>query len=184
MVEGWKVPKSSGRRRRLALGILAAVGLVALTAACQTSPQWSYTGALAQPDNRLVIEDGGPHPVRWENRDLILDYEYEKSPDQIRMLGRVALQDGNAKFPAIKRMHVDVHFLDANGLILDTGRLWTSGFWEPMILVNWSFDRTWAIPAGTSMIGFSYSGTVGEQGSGPGKDDGGGGVEWDFWQGP
>lgn len=163
---------------------LALMVFIVFTASCQTTSLLSYDGGQARPENRLSLETGGPHLGNWETRDVILDYEYEKASEQLMIRGRVDLQSGNKKFPSIKRMWVKIHFLDQDGFILGTRQLWSSGFWVPMYLVNWNFDRAWTLPPETAMVAFSYDGTVGEQGPGHNSDGEGGGVDWDFWRGP
>lgn len=156
--------------------------LAIVTMACQTPAFLSYNGQLSRPDNRLALENGGPYPAKWESLDLSLDFEYDKSPDRLTMWGHVALQNRNAKFPSIKQLRVNAHFLDNDGAILGTRTLYNPGYWVPMYLVNWQFERIWEIPPETVALAFSYSGTVGE--NGPRNGDDGGGVDWDFWKGP
>jgi hypothetical protein len=173
------MPRRPGKRGRLCGLLLAAVFI---TISCQTGALFSVTGKQARADNRFQLEEGGPHLAHWESADLMLDYEYDKSPDQLIMRGHVTLQNKNAKFPSVKQLRVMIHFLDAEGFILGSGTVWNPGRWVPMTLVNWNFERAWPLPQGATKIAFSYDGTVGEQGQRHGDD--GGGVDWDFWRGP
>ncbi len=176
-------PSTTRVTRKKGVTFCLLLATVFMTLSCQTGSLFSYAGKQARPDNRFEFEDGGPHLAHWESPDLMIDYEYDKSPDLLIMRGHITLQNKNAKFPSVKQMRVMIHFLDTEGFILGSGTVWLSGRWVPMILVNWNFERAWPLPPDTTKIAFSYSGTVGEQGQRHG-DDGGGGVDWDFWRDP
>lgn len=164
------------------LGLLAAVLLV--KAGCAGTPWLTYTGRAARPDNRIPLESGGPHPEFWKTEDLALRFTYRWTARELEMQGQVEPQPRISHYQVIRRLVVQVHFLDADGTILDTRTLWQPGALVDVDMVKWTFDHRWPLPSETRALGFSYAGVV-QDTSGKGSgDDIGGMVDWEFWYGP
>ena len=166
---------------------LAPLAMIALLAACAGSNPLSYNGRMAQPDGRMAIKEGGPFDETWQNNDLIIRYTYRRQADAFEMNGRVELQDRLNGLPTVDFLRVNIHFLDAEGVILDSKRLWTAlgegGLGGKDFFIDWQFDQTFVLLQSTRNMTFSYQGRVADQSSG---DDSklGGGVGIDFWRTP
>jgi hypothetical protein len=166
----------------LALAFLAAAVLV--TAGCAGSPWLTYTGRAARPDNRIPLESGGSHAAIWMTGDLALHYTYRWTGQELAITGQVEPQARITHFQVIRHLSVRIHFLDADGIILDTRTLWQPGALVNVDMVKWTFDHRWPLPAETRAIGFSYTGAVQDTSGSNAGDDIGGAVDWEFWYGP
>jgi hypothetical protein len=152
---------------------LLTVLVAALTlTACAGRSWFSYNGWEAKPDNRYVLKQGGPHAVVWTSPELALHYRYRLEGDRLTMEGEV-LRQGPIKHFSQLQAWVSIHLLDANGVILDTHRLWSQRGSSTYTGLRWNFQHTWQLPRGNEAVGFSFSGVAGSRGD-----------TWDFWQTP
>ncbi len=160
--------------------------------ACTERFRTSFNGRVAKVDGRVALEAGGPYDLYWETNDIIISGTYQREGESLDLNGRVKLQSRLDSLPNVSSMWVRVHFLDAEGVIVSTHRLWTAlgdgGMGGKDFFINWNFNRRFTTPAPTRSLNFSYDGTVRDS---SGTDDGGGGmsrtggsVGIDFWRTP
>ncbi|MBC2735990.1 MAG: hypothetical protein HF981_16655 [Desulfobacteraceae bacterium] len=149
--------------------------IVLLLNGCAGGSWFSYTGREAKPENRFVLKEGGPHSVIWHSPDLDLHYRYHLEGNQLTVEGRVVRQNRIKHFSRLKAW-VSIHILDANGIILDTHRLWSQNGSDVYGFLRWDFKKSWQLPPDNRAVGFSFSGVAG----GGGEN----GSQWDFWQTP
>lgn len=155
-----------------AVGLLALlVGAIMLTG-CSGKSWFTYTGREAKPENRFVLKEGGPHAAVWHSPDLDLHYRYRLEGDRLEVDGRVVRQNRIKHFHRL-RAWVSIHVLDADGIILDTHRLWSQRGTDIYGGLRWEFRHSWQLPAGNRAVGFSFSGVAGDRDT-----------QWDFWQTP
>jgi hypothetical protein len=143
-----------------------------LLGACAGNNWFTYTGRETKPDNRYYLKEGGPHAVIWKSLDLNLHYRYRLEGNRLYVEGEVVRQNRIKHFHRL-RAWVSVHMLDANGIILDTHRLWSQNGSDVYGFLRWEFKHTWELPPGNQAIGFSFSGKAGD------KD-----TQWEFWRTP
>ena len=177
-------------RSKLLLSLILILSLS--MSACTERWRKSFNGRVAKLDGRVALEAGGPYDLYWETNDIIISGTYQREGDGLDLIGRVQLQSRLSSLPNISHMWVRVHFLDAEGVIVETRRLWTAlgdgGLGGMDYFVKWDFDHRFTTPAPTRSLNFSYDGTVRDS---SGTDDGGGGmsrtggsVGIDFWRTP
>ena len=163
------------------------LALMAWLSACAGTNTFNYNGRTAKPDGRIAIEAGGPYEETWENNDLSISYAYNREADGFDVNGRVKLQKRLASFPSVEFLRLNVHFLNSEGTILASHRLWTAlgegGLGGKDYFIHWQFDRRFTIPEATRTMTFSYNGRMRDR---SGSDDSkfGGGDSFDFWRTP
>ena len=161
------MPLFSERRQLL----LLMLGFVFITA-CTGKSWFSYTGWETKPENRYVLRPGGPHAVIWKSADLHLEYRYRLEGNRLDVEGKVVRQNRIKHFEYLSAW-VNVHMLDADGIVIDTHRLWSQNGSTVLVGLRWEFKKSWQLPPNNKAIGFSFSGTAGHND-----------VTWDFWQAP
>ncbi len=160
------------RRRWRSLLAIGFVALVLLTAGCSGKGWRGWEGRLTKTDNRLVLEPGGPHAGIWQTNDIAVHYRYVREADRLTISGQVKRQARIRYFHRL-RAWVWIHFLDSNGYVKESRRLWAQNGSDVYGQIRYSYNRDWQMPPGTSAMGFSYSGRA--------KDRD---VWWDFWRLP
>ena len=152
---------------------IVAIGLIALIlSACGGKNWFSYTGREAKPGNRYTLEEGGPHAVIWHSPDFELHYRYTLDDDKLSVEGYVVRQNRIKHFHQLKA-RINIHMLDANGIILGSHRLWSQNGSNVYGGLRWTFQKSWPLPPGNRAVGFSFSGTAGDSDT-----------DWEFWQTP
>jgi hypothetical protein len=170
-------------RRVLIYGCLA-VGLAGLTA-CAGSGMGSYSGRLAKPESTVRLSEGGPHELKWQTNDLILDALVVLERNELDLAGTVNLQNRLRHYPIVAYLRISLHVLDGDGIILATHPLWSAGQNAEHFFINWAFQRRFPVPPDTRAVTFSYRGRMRDGGGlGPGWDRQGDTTSWDFWHTP
>lgn len=161
--EGLSVP-------RLILTPLLFTAFLLLYGCAGKNPSWN--GVVAKPDNRTAFEKGGTHVGIWQTNDIAIHYRYILEQDRLTFQGQVKRQ---ARIRYLHRLKawVRIHFLDENGVVLDTRLLWAQNGSDVYGQIRYRFNRDWQIPPNATAMGFSYSGRASERG-----------VWWDFWRLP
>lgn len=155
----------------LAVGPLIAL----LLSACSGKNWFSYTGWEAKPENRYVLKQGGPHAVVWKSPELDLHYRYRLEGDRLHVEGTVVSQSRIRHFNTL-RAWINIHFIDENGIIIDTHRLWSQYGSRVYGGLKWSFRNSWQLPPANQAVGFSFTGVAGYGGENS--------PQWRFWQMP
>ena len=75
------------------------------------------------PENRIPLLHGGPHSGNWESSTMLLDYEYQKHADEIKLSLQIKIRT-NARYEGY---NVWVRFADDQGKILEEKSIWS---WE------------------------------------------------------
>ena len=154
------------------LHFVSLVVLVVLITGCAGKGWRGWEGRLTKTDNRVILDTGGPHSGIWQTNDLAIHYRYVREVDRLTINGQVKRQARIKHFHRL-RAWVWVHFMDENGYIKESRRLWAQNGSDVYWQVRYSFNRDWQIPPDTSAMGFSYSGRASD------RD-----VWWDFWRLP
>jgi len=159
-------------RLKYIVAMTSAVLIALLLTACSGKNWFSYTGWETKPENRYVLKEGGPHDVIWSSPDLELHYRYTLEGNMLTMEGRVIRQNRIKNFNRLKAW-IRIHMLDADGIILDTYRLWSQNGSDVLGGLRWTFQKSWQLPPGNEAVGFSFTGTAGDNDT-----------QWEFWQNP
>ncbi len=166
--------------------VLALLIIISLSA-CTEKWRKSWNGRVAKPDGRVALEAGGPYELYWETNDIIISGAYQREGNGLDLNGRIQLQSRLSSLPNIDHMWVRVHFLNDEGVIVDTHRLWTAtgygGLGGIDYFVKWDFNHRFTMPTPTHGMTFSYDGTMRDS-SGTDGIQAGGSVGIDFWRTP
>ena len=159
--------------------------LLFVLAGCAGGGMASYTGHLAKPESIVMVSEGGPHELRWQTSDLMIDTLYVLEKGELDLAGTVNLQSKLRHYPIVAYLRISIHALDADGVILGTYSLWAAGQNAAHFFINWAFQRRFPVPATTRAVTFSYRGRMQDGGGwGPVRGRDGNGVSWDFWHTP
>lgn len=152
--------------------LIFVASLFFLLTAC-TGKHWrGWEGRLTKTDNRVALNDGGPHAEIWQTNDIAIHYRYSWENERLAIQGQVKRQ---ARIRYFHRLHawVWIHFLDRKGYVLASRRLWAQNGSDVYGQIRYHFNRDWQLPPGSHAVGFSYSGRARD------RD-----VWWDFWRLP
>lgn len=143
--------------------------LCAMTIGC-AGVNSGYKGTSARTDNRfpLVTMDGTP--ATWQTKDIALHYNAGVSNDAIGINGTVERLGTIKHYSIVSNFRVRMHFLNAEGIILESHMLWGASTGRETKFVRWTFDKNFPLPVGATAIAFSYRGTLFDgQGVGDGR---------------
>lgn len=160
--------------------------LISLCFACASGTSLS-PGAWVEENDRIAVQDGGPHKGSWQTRDLSIDYEYREAAQSLQITGDIKLADYIPKgFSMLDYLRLYIHFLEANGTVLETKSLKFFGYRRYLdFLGKMTFNSQFDLPEDTVAFAFSYSGRVSQGGGSPlGNNSDGGQITWDFWKVP
>lgn len=168
-------------------GLVTLIVLTNLCIACVGGTSLS-PGAWVEEQDRIQIMDGGPNKGSWQTRDLTIHYEFQKASPSLQVSGLVELAEYIPKgFDSLDFLNVNIHFLDANGIVLDVRRLKSFGTSRSFrALGDINFNGRFDLTQDTVAFAFSYSGRATSGGGGPGLTarGSGGRTDWDFWKVP
>jgi len=105
--------------------------LLLLSIACQGVQK------TVKPEDRISLQEGGPHSGNWESRTSSLDYQYYKQSAEIRLSVRAKVKT-EAPYEGFE---VWVLFVDAQGKIIEEKSVYSG-------------ESTFNIPPGTSDLAF------------------------------
>jgi hypothetical protein len=144
-------------------------------------------GAWVEPDDRVALQEGGPHKGIWQTRDLTIDYEYQEAAKNLQVSGTIKLADYIPKgFSTLDYLRIYIHFLTPSGMVLETKNLQYFGYLRWLdYLGKMSFSSQFDLPEGAMAFAFSYNGRASQGGGSPmGNNGGSGQISWDFWKVP
>jgi hypothetical protein len=125
-----------------------------------------YAGRAARPDNQAAIASIQGKETVWSGKDLAIHYmALPGAAGTMDINGFVEFEYNLGKYDLINHFRVYIHFIDAQGIILETRLLWNVAANADATLVRWTFQRQWPLPPGAQAIGFSYMGTLSGIGS-------------------
>ena len=163
--------------RRKTAALLASLAL----AACATASA-PHIGKTARPENRVPLSELPRTESTWAAKDLKLHYLADRAGDNLQISGFVEFNSNLAKYPVINTFRVYLHYLDAEGLVMDSKLLWATGVNSESRFVRWTFERQWPVPPSATAVGFSYRGGASEAG---GKNKfGSTQTGWEVYQSP
>jgi hypothetical protein len=165
--------------------LLIAFLLINLCVACTGGTALS-PGAWVEEADRIAVLDGGPHKGNWQTRDLIINYEYQEAVKNLQISGIIELADYIPKgFSTLERLKLYIHFIEADGTVLDTRSIKIFGYRRYLDLMGeMTFNNRYDLTENTVSFAFSYSGRV-TQGGGTGiGSNARGRIDWDFWKVP
>ena len=166
--------------------LLTLLLLINLCLACAGGGSLS-PGAWVEEADRIPVMDGGPHKGSWQTRDLTIHYEYQEAAPDLKVTGVIELANYiTMGYNILEHFNLNIHFLEANGVVLETKRIRAFGFRRSLdLLGEMTFNNSFDLTQDTVAFAFSYSGKAATGGGAPSRSsDSGGRIDWDFWKVP
>lgn len=159
--------------------------LIILLVAC-AGRLTNYNGSWVAEDDRISLQDGGPHKGNWQTRDVAIEFAYQQKPRNLQISGVVKLGGYLTNgFRTLEYLILDIYTLDADGTVLNSELMLNFGYRRDLDFVGEvTFDNQLALPADTAAIAFGYRGRVTEGGGGTGVTRSGDQIAWEFWKIP
>ena len=176
------------RKKNKVLVEFKAVGsflLIILLVAC-AGRFTTYNGSWVAEDDRISLQDGGPHKGNWQTRDVAIEFAYQQKPQNLQISGVVKLGGYlTTGFRTLDYLILDIYTLDADGVVLNSELMLNYGYRRDLDFVGEiTIDNQLALPPDTAAIAFGYRGRVSEGGGTVPKSGGGDGIAWEFWKIP
>jgi hypothetical protein len=154
--------------------LLSSVVAGVILLGCQ-SALLSYKGARLHQGAAIPVLEGAVHANQFVAPDLVIDYKYARNGDSLDLSGTVQYAPSiQNSFLTVPRFYLRVYFADAQGAILGYHGIVTSGYGFTNDQMR--FNERLALPPGTALMGFGYSGDASST-----QDDDGGGGDTPFW---
>jgi hypothetical protein len=136
-------------------------------------------GHIVPQDKWILLSQAGNQSGKWQTRDLVLEYEYDRDHTHLYITGVIHFATPiRNQWELIQYFHLDAIPVDAQGTVQGMIALTTAGEINLLYDGPIDFNKTLTLPENTVAIAFSYTG----RGSGGGSYfDGGYG---DFWEYP
>lgn len=117
-------------------------------------------GAIARPEARIDLVDGGVQDVVWGTRDLDLTYSYSETGDAFNFHGKLVFDRSlTDSFRVNRRFTLKMSFLDGAGRVLETVDISPLiSFYNELSNQDLKIKKSLARPVGASSIAFNYYG--------------------------
>jgi hypothetical protein len=126
---------------------------------------FTYKGdRVTREDLISKLEDGNQKGV-WKTNELAITYQYQKTPETLKISGSVELVGGFAiGFRQIERLAVFLLFLDNQGTVIENSLIYAVGNHHSIDMIPMLFEKTIPVPDGTKTISFAYDGLLMDSG--------------------
>ena len=173
------------KRALVAFKLLGSYLLITLLVAC-AGKVFTYEGSWVAEDDRISLQDGGPHKGDWQTRDVAIEYAYQQETQNLQISGVVKLGGYlTTGFSTLEYLKLDIYTLDADGIVLNSELILNYAYRRDLdLLGEMTFGNQLALPADTAAIAFGYRGRVTEGGGGSGVTRSGDQIAWEFWKIP
>jgi hypothetical protein len=129
---------------------------------------FTYKGDKVTQKNRMILLQQGEQQGVWKTDELAVTYQYQMTPDALKLTGCTDLVGGFALgFSVIQRLAVYLLFLDKQGTVIESPLIYSAGMGRAIDTIPMVFERTIPIPEGVQAISFAYEGEL----TGSGTDD-------------
>lgn len=127
---------------------------------------FTYKGAKVSQKNRMILLKQGEQQGVWKTNELAITYQYHLTPEVMKLTGNTELVGGFAiGFRRIKRLTVNLLFLDKQGLVIESPLIYSAGIDRAIDTLPMDFERTIPVPEGSQAISFAYEGELAESGT-------------------
>ncbi len=127
----------------------------------------TYEGAMLHQGAAITVVEGVRPVEYFVAPDLVIDYKYVRIGDRLELSG-TARYDHSIRhnFLTVPRFYMRLYFADANGVVLGYRGIVTSGYGYSDDELR--FNERIALPPGTALMAFGYSGDAATTGQGKG----------------
>ncbi len=172
------------KRSLVEFKLIGSILLISFLVAC-VGKLGTYEGSWVVEDNRISLQDGGPHQGNWQTRDVAIAYTYQQNSQHLKITGDVQLgRYLTTGFNTLEYFTIDIYMLDADGIVLSSKLILNYGYRRNLDFFEMTpFDDNLVLPADTAAIAFGYRGRVTEGGgSKMGDNRRGEQIAWNFWK--
>ena len=163
-----------GMRQAVMRNVVLLCAVAVFLPACQ-SLMLTYQGATVHPEDRIPLVAGALQAGGYLAPDLTVYYQYVWNQSELDISGVVVFAGSiSHNFTSIKKFHLSVVLLDAEGRIVGNKLLQATSFSDPSDPMP--FSERIALPPGGSGMAFVYSGDA--------REGGQDGVATTFWHYP
>lgn len=114
---------------------------------------FTYNGnKVTQKDLTVQLEDGNQQG-EWKTNDLAIKYQYQMTPETLKVAGTIELIGG---FRYFNHLAVHMLFLDNHGIVIENSLIYTGGNYRPIVTIPMVFEKSIPIPGGARTISFAY----------------------------
>jgi hypothetical protein len=139
---------------------------------------YTYKGAEVTEQNRILLLTQGEQQGSWKTNELAITYQYQMTPETLKIAGTTELLGGFAiGFSWIKRLAVNLLFLDNQGIVIENALIYSVGNHHSINTIPMVFEKTIPVPEGALTISFAYEGEL----RGSGTEDQ---TAYDIWFSP
>jgi hypothetical protein len=129
---------------------------------------FTYKGDKVTQENLMIQLQEGNQQGEWKTNELAVKYQYQMTPETLKIEGTVELVGGFATgFNYISNLAVNLLFLDNQGTVIENSLVY-SGNHSLVFSIPMQFERTIPVPEGARKISFAYDGKLVDAG---GDDD-------------
>ncbi|MCX5881739.1 MAG: hypothetical protein NTU74_08045 [Deltaproteobacteria bacterium] len=122
---------------------------------------FTYKGDKVTQKNLMVLLKDGNQQWVWKTNELAITYQYQMSPETLKIDGTTELVGGFATgFRWITRLSVYLLFLDNQGIVIENDLIYSLGNRLATDTIPMVFERTIPIPVGARTISFAYEGVL------------------------
>lgn len=140
---------------------------------------FTYKGDKVTRENLMVQLQDGDQQGEWKTNELAVKYQYQMTPEILKIDGTVELVGGFATgFSQIGRLAVYLLFLDNQGIVIENELIYSAGNYQSSNMFPMAFERKITVPEGVRKISFAYDGKLVDAG---GNDDA---TSYDIWFSP
>lgn len=138
------------------------LGCTSLLSGCQGA--WHPYGSQRILTRHLLLIPGqGRLHVRWESRQLTIEFKGDVDQRLLTMKGDIRITGGGIQhFTMLDHLLVDIYFTDATGTVLNREKFYST-YQSPIDDgARRTFKRSYQLPKRTTHIAFGYDGTARE----------------------
>jgi hypothetical protein len=122
---------------------------------------FTYNGNKVTQKNFMVLLKDGDQKGVWKTNELAITYQYQMSPETLKITGTTELLGGFAiGFDQIKRLAVYLLFLDNQGIVIENALVYSTANYRTFDSIPMDFEKTIPIPEGVRTISFAYDGEL------------------------
>ena len=159
MMQREKQMRPDKKYRLIIINQILMISIIITVTACSTHIG-NWKGAVATPESRVALREGGPHRGSFQTIDLSLNYEYTRNQNNLLLSGFVQLTGRlSTNYEYVDYFFLTINFLDGEGRMLERQTAMTH---KSVYRIDdkWYFKRTLITPPETVTFAFSYKGRV------------------------
>ncbi|RLB64751.1 MAG: hypothetical protein DRH08_09015 [Deltaproteobacteria bacterium] len=107
----------------------------------------------------VALQEGSAITGRWETFDLVINYQYTKKVDSLKISAQAALSSHyQMTYDKLAKMRVYIFFLDKDSRVMETALF--ADTWSSNTRDVQEISSSYKTPPGTAGFSFGYSGQV------------------------